>query len=102
MALSWQSSADALAAATGAPATSEAYAYHLQVTTAGDPDFSGKPVDDALVDQTSYVSKDKTYGDGSFLWRRQCGLSSIRVELAMSARSCIARSSTDCQLPCGE
>ncbi|MCU1589870.1 MAG: hypothetical protein JWP11_1126 [Frankiales bacterium] len=68
--LSWQSHADALRAA-GVPAASEAYAYHVQVTTADDPDFVGELVDEATVDATHHVAADKTYPDGTLLWRVQ-------------------------------
>ena len=70
--LKWQSAADALSAATGSPATSEAYAYRVQVTTAANPDFVGTGlVDDVTVDTTHHVSSTKTYADGSYLWRVQ-------------------------------
>lgn len=68
--LQWQDYADTLAATTGAPATSEAFAYHLQVARADDLSF-GAPVDEATVDQTSHIAIDKTYGDGAFIWRVQ-------------------------------
>ena len=70
--LSWQGASQALAASTGRPATSEAYAYHVQVSTPANPDFlTAGLVDDATVDSTHHVSATKTYGDGQFLWRVQ-------------------------------
>lgn len=68
--LSWNSHADALRAA-GVPASSEAYAYRVQVTTESDPDFVGALVDEAEVDVTHHVAADKTYPDGTLLWRVQ-------------------------------
>lgn len=70
--LSWQSASSAQSAAIGGPATSEAYAYHVQVTTPDNPDFSTAGlVDDALVDTTHHVSSTKRYPDGTYLWRVQ-------------------------------
>lgn len=70
--LRWQPFSEALAARTGKAATSEAYAYRLQVTTAANPDFlSGGLVEDVTVDVTHHVSPAKTYGNGEFLWRVQ-------------------------------
>lgn len=68
--LSWQSHAFALRAGAAAPA-SDAYAYRLQVTTADNPDFQGRLVDDEVVDGTSYVSPTKTYPNGRLIWRVQ-------------------------------
>lgn len=68
--LSWQSHADAMRAA-GVPASSEAYAYRVQVTTASDPDFVGALIDEAEVDATHHVSPSKTYPDGELIWRVQ-------------------------------
>ena len=68
--LSWQAHSDALRAA-GAPVTSEAYAYRVQVTTDADPDFVGALVDEAEVDATHHVSPTKTYPEGTLLWRVQ-------------------------------
>ncbi len=68
--LTWQSYAAALAANTGQAASLDAYAYHLQVATADHPSFD-VVVDDAIVDQASYMSATKRYGDGSFVWRVQ-------------------------------
>jgi hypothetical protein len=68
--LSWQSAASAQAAATGKPATSEAYAYRVQVSRATDPGFA-KPLDDELLDSTSHVSAKLRYPDGQYVWRVQ-------------------------------
>jgi hypothetical protein len=68
--LSWQSHADAMRAA-GVPASSEAYAYRVQVTTASDPDFVGALIDEAEVDATHHVSPSKVYPDGELIWRVQ-------------------------------
>ncbi|MCW2600803.1 MAG: hypothetical protein JWM02_2632 [Frankiales bacterium] len=68
--LSWQSYADSLAAATGQAAPEDAYAYHVQVATSDHPAYDVL-VDDATVDETSYSSPNKLYGDGSFVWRVQ-------------------------------
>jgi hypothetical protein len=68
--LSWQSHSEAMRAA-GVPASSEAYAYRVQVTTASDPDFVGALIDEAEVDATHYVSPSKTYPDGELIWRVQ-------------------------------
>lgn len=70
--LSWQSAASALAGATGSPATSEAYAYRVQVAPASNPDFQTTAlVDDERVDSTHFVSTKKRYADGTYLWRVQ-------------------------------
>ena len=70
--LSWQAASTALAAATGRPATSEAYAYRVQVTGAGNPGFTAKGLlDDATVDSTHHVSTEVRYPDGQYLWRVQ-------------------------------
>jgi len=72
VALSWQSAASALSAATGSPATSEAYAYHVQVSTPANPDFHATGLmDDATVDSLHHVSSTKTYPSGTYLWRVQ-------------------------------
>ena len=68
--LTWQSYASTLSAATGRPATQDAYAYHLQVASADHPSYDAL-VDEATVDETSYVAPDKIYPDGSFVWRVQ-------------------------------
>ena len=68
--LSWQSYASTLSTATGRPATEDAYAYHLQVASADHPSYDAL-VDEAMVDETSYVASDKVYPDGSFVWRVQ-------------------------------
>ena len=70
--LSWQSASSALATATGSPATSEAYAYRVQVAPASNPDFQSTAlVDDERVDSTHFVSAKKRYADGTYLWRVQ-------------------------------
>lgn len=68
--LSWQSYAAALAAKTGQAPSLDAYAYHVQVASSDHPAFD-VVVDDAIVDQASYTSAKKLYGDGSFVWRVQ-------------------------------
>jgi len=68
--LRWQSYAQGLAAATKAAATQDAYAYHLQVASADHPSYDVL-VDEATVDQTSYVAPDKIYPDGQYVWRVQ-------------------------------
>jgi hypothetical protein len=67
--LSWQSYAATLAAATGSPASQDAYAYHLQVATSDHPTYD-QVIDDEVVDDTSFTPL-KDYGDGSFVWRVQ-------------------------------
>jgi hypothetical protein len=70
--LAWTDHAAELASATGAPATSGAFAYHVQVAKADNPDFHAEQlVDEATVDATSYVSPDKRYDDGEYVWRVQ-------------------------------
>lgn len=70
--LSWSAASSALAAATGAAPTSEAYAYRVQVARAEDPDFtSADLVEDELVDSTHFVSAEHRYADGAYLWRVQ-------------------------------
>ena len=70
--LSWQSAASALSAATGAPATSEAHAYRVQVARADNPDFQKTGlVEDVIVDSTHHVAKDKRYAEVPHLWRVQ-------------------------------
>jgi hypothetical protein len=66
---SWGSYANALAAASGTFATSDAYAYRVQVAKADHPSFD-QTVDDVLVDSTTYYPT-KNYGDGSYVWRVQ-------------------------------
>ena len=68
--LSWQSYADSLAARSGHAATQDAYAYHVQVAST---DHAGYDVlvDEATVDETSYVSASKVYPDGDYVWRVQ-------------------------------
>ncbi|MGD5630944.1 hypothetical protein QUT25_22465, partial [Xanthomonas citri pv. citri] len=69
---SWQSAAQAQSAAIGGPATSEAYAYHVQVTGPQNPDFTKAGLlDDAVVDTTHHASSTKRYPDGTYLWRVQ-------------------------------
>lgn len=70
--LSWQPFSAALAAAVGGPATSEAYAYRLQVTTPRNPDFGREGlVEDTVVDSTSHALAGEPYPDGTYLWRVQ-------------------------------
>jgi len=70
--LTWQSASAGLSAAIKGPATSEAYAYNVQVATPGNPDFlKAGLVDEAIVDSTHHVSATKDYGNGAFLWRVQ-------------------------------
>ena len=70
--LSWQAASSALAAATGSPATSEAYAYRVQVALKGNPDFQKEGlVEDVVVDGTHHVSVDKRYAQVPHLWRVQ-------------------------------
>ena len=70
--LSWSGLSSALAAATKAPATSEAYAYRVQVTRPDNPDFlTAGLVEEALVDATHHVSTKLRYPDGTYLWRVQ-------------------------------
>ena len=70
--LSWQAASSALSAATGAPATSEAAAYRVQVARADNPDFSTAGlVEDVVLDSTSHVSAGKRYAEGAHLWRVQ-------------------------------
>ena len=70
--LSWQSLSSALAAATGAPATSEAHAYRVQVARTDNPDFHKTGlVEDVIVDSTHHVSVDKRYAEVPHLWRVQ-------------------------------
>ena len=70
--LSWQPFSTSLSAATGAPATSEAHAYRVQVSPASSPGFGEDSlVADAVVDGTHHVSADKRYRDGDYLWRVQ-------------------------------
>lgn len=70
--LSWGGLSSALAAATGTPATSEAYAYRVQVTRPDNPDFAPDGlVEQALVDTTHHVSAKVRYPDGPYLWRVQ-------------------------------
>ena len=70
--LAWSGLSTALAAATGAPATSEAYAYRVQVSRPGNPDFlAAGLVEEAVVDATHHVSSTLRYPDGEYLWRVQ-------------------------------
>ncbi len=70
--LSWQAASSALSAATGAPATSEAAAYRVQVTRPTNPDFqTAGLVEDVIVDSTSHASAVKRYAEGPHLWRVQ-------------------------------
>jgi hypothetical protein len=70
--LSWQAASSALSAATGAPATSEAHAYRVQVARADNPDFhTAGLVEDVVVDSTHHVSVDKRYAEVPHLWRVQ-------------------------------
>ena len=70
--LSWQSASAALAAATGAPATSEARAYRVQVAAAANPGFAkDRLVEDVVLDSTHHVSATVRYPDGEYLWRVQ-------------------------------
>ena len=70
--LSWQSASSALSAATGAPATSEAHAYRVQVARSDNPDFQKAAlVEDVIVDSTHHVSVDKRYAEVPHLWRVQ-------------------------------
>ena len=70
--LSWQGFSAALSAATGAPATSEAYAYRVQVARTDNPDFAKAGlVEDVVVDSTHHVSTDTRYAEGAHLWRVQ-------------------------------
>jgi hypothetical protein len=70
--LSWQAASSALAAATGAPATSEAHAYRVQVALKGNADFHKDGlVEDVVVDGTHHVSVDKRYAQTPHLWRVQ-------------------------------
>ena len=66
--LAWDHYADVLDE-LGA-AASEAAAYRVQVTRAGDTSFAN-PVEDVVTDHTTHASRDKAYGEGSFLWRVQ-------------------------------
>jgi hypothetical protein len=65
----WNSYAAALAAATGQAATSDAFAYHVQVASADHPSYD-QLVDEQLVDQTFYAPQ-KAYADGEYVWRVQ-------------------------------
>lgn len=70
--LSWQAASAVLSAATGAPATSEARAYRVQVAAASGAGFTKSGlVDEALTDSTIWVSADKRYPDGDYVWRVQ-------------------------------
>ena len=70
--LTWRPFSQALATATGRAATSEAYAYRVQVSTSANPDFlAAGLVEDVTVDATHHVSATKTYGNGELLWRVQ-------------------------------
>ena len=70
--LSWQAASSALSAATGAPATSEAHAYRVQVARPDNPDFQKAGlVEDVIVDSTHHVSADKRYAEVRHLWRVQ-------------------------------
>jgi len=65
----WQSYAAALTAATGSPATQDAFSYRLQVARDDHPSFD-QTVLDTLVDET-YLTPLKNLGDGAFVWRVQ-------------------------------
>jgi len=65
----WQSYADDLAASTSKAAPEDAWYYHVQVATADHPSFDAT-VDDAQVDQTSYLPT-TSLADGSYVWRVQ-------------------------------
>jgi hypothetical protein len=70
--LSWQGFSAALSAATGSPATSEAYAYRVQVARPDNPDFAKAGlIEDVRVDSTHHVSADLRYAEGPHLWRVQ-------------------------------
>ena len=69
--LTWQPFSAALSAAVGGPATSEAYAYRVQVTTQEDEGFAADGLDEAVVDGTSHVVAGEEYPDGTYLWRVQ-------------------------------
>jgi hypothetical protein len=90
--LSWQSYAAVLAAKTGKAETQDAYAYHLQVASADHPAYD-VVVDDALVDGTSYVSPDKVYPDGNYVWHVQAIDSSGR-KLPYSLSQAFSRDGT--------
>jgi len=70
--LSWQGFSAALSAATGSPATSEAYAYRVQVARPDNPDFAKAGlIEDVRVDSTHHVSAELRYAEGPHLWRVQ-------------------------------
>jgi hypothetical protein len=70
--LAWSGLSLALSTATGARATSEAYAYRVQVSRPANPDFlPAGLVEEAVVDTTHHVSTKLRYPDGEYLWRVQ-------------------------------
>lgn len=92
--LSWQPSSVALSAAVGGPATSEAYAYRVQVTTPKNPGF-GKDglVEELVLDSTTHAVAGKDYPDGTYLWRVQA-LDASGNRLPWSAARSFSRDST--------
>lgn len=89
--LTWQSYADALAAATGQDETQDAYAYHLEVARADHPYFD-VVVDHQLLDQASYTPQ-VAYGNGDFVWRVQA-VDSAGHGLPWSAVQAFSRDAT--------
>jgi hypothetical protein len=69
--LQWQDYAATLAARSGQPATSEAYAYRVQVTTPDNDDFEEGLLVDAETDFTSHVDAEHRFTTGSYIWRVQ-------------------------------